>query len=98
SSNPFTNDGGTSGTFGTGTGAGGAAGMTVRVDPPPDACGPGGTCKDGFVCTTANKCGKAGVACTTQSECQGDTYCCGATCRKDGNRAGLCRHERVLAG
>jgi hypothetical protein len=81
-----------------GTNGSGAAGMSVHQDPPPDDCGPGGTCADGFVCTTANKCGKAGVACANQSECQGDTYCCGATCRKDGNSAGVCIPGNVPPG
>ncbi|HEY2731591.1 MAG TPA: VCBS repeat-containing protein [Polyangia bacterium] len=80
------------------TGAGGAAGVAVTLDPTPGDCGPGGTCVDGYVCTTANKCGKAGASCAAASDCQGDTYCCAADCRKDAKPDAVCIPGNVPPG
>ena len=87
--------GGTGGAAPPGGGMGGTAGPVV--DPPPADCGPNGACPAGFVCTVANKCGRAGGACTSQANCQGDTYCCGPDCRKDG-MAGVCVPGNVPPG
>jgi hypothetical protein len=70
----------------------------VMTDPAPDDCMPGGVCKDGFICTIGNKCGKAGGACMTQADCQGDTYCCAGDCRKDAKAEGICIPGNVPPG
>jgi hypothetical protein len=72
--------------------------MGPVVLPPPDDCGAGGVCKDGYVCTVSNKCGAVGGNCTMQSDCQGDTYCCAADCRKDGRAMGVCIPGNVPPG
>jgi hypothetical protein len=86
------------GPIGTPVGDGGTVLPPPGQDPPPEDCGPGGTCKQGFICTVANKCGRAGNACTGPAECQGDTYCCGAGCRSDGKTDGVCIPGNVPPG
>jgi hypothetical protein len=67
-------------------------------DPAPEDCGPGGVCKEGFVCTVGNKCGRVAGNCAGPADCQGDTYCCGTGCRNDGNAQGVCIPGNVPPG
>ncbi|HET6279689.1 MAG TPA: hypothetical protein VFH73_01935, partial [Polyangia bacterium] len=93
------NGGGSSGSAGAGVGGNsGNGGMGVITDPPPGDCAPDGTCPTGFLCTSSNKCGKIGKPCSNPNDCQGDTFCCGAGCRKDGMADGVCLPGNVPPG
>ena len=75
----------------------------VVTDPPPPDCNTNADCPDGgvgWVCTINKKCGKIKGPCTLQSDCQADTYCCGANppCRADMVDMGVCVPANVPPG
>lgn len=89
-----------------GTSGAGGTSSTVTEEPVydcnqnEDCCPQDPTCTSAeqYVCTTVGKCGKVKGSCSSPDDCQSDTYCCDATCRKDGAMAAVCLPNNVPPG
>lgn len=66
-----------------------------------DCCEAVPECEDEsqFVCTSEGYCGVIReTGCTDHADCQGDTYCCDADCRDDGEDEGVCIPANIPPG
>lgn len=72
----------------------------ISCETPDDCCDAIEECEDAaqFVCTSENYCGLIKGECTDHSDCQGDTYCCDAACRDDGESQAVCIPANIPPG